>query len=443
MSEGSLEAPMRHPVPWQDPEFYDEAKLDDELRRVFDICHGCRRCFNLCDSFPKLFDLIDDSESGELDTVDSKDFKPVVDACTLCDMCFMSKCPYVPPHEFNLDFPHLMLRYRAIEQKKGEIPFSAKQLTKTDRNGKLASKVSGLVNWAGKCGNSVTRPIMESVADIHRDAKLPEYSSQPFADKKTAPTVNKDAPAYGRKAVLYATCFANYNNPHIGDAARAVLAKNGVETEVVYPRCCGMPQLEQGDIAAVAESAKQTSADLMPWIEKGYDVIALVPSCALMLKFEWPLLVTDDENVTKLSAATSDITEYVVGIAKKEGLADGIKALDGGVTVHISCHSRAQNMGQKAAEMLRLIPDLDLNVIERCSGHGGSWGIMKENFEVALKVGKPVARKAGDANSKYVLSECPLARDHIVQGIEKLDKPVDNIDTMQHPIELFARAFGV
>ena len=443
MSEGSLEAPMRHPVPWQDPEFYDEAKLDDELRRVFDICHGCRRCFNLCDSFPKLFDLIDESESGELDTVDSKDFKPVVDACTLCDMCFMTKCPYVPPHEFNLDFPHLMLRYRAVEQKKGKVPFAAKQLTKTDRNGKLASKVSGLVNWAGKCGNNVTRPIMESVADIHRDAKLPEYSSQPFADKTTAPVVNKDAPAYGRKAVLYATCFANYNNPHIGDAARAVLAKNGVETEVVYPRCCGMPQLEQGDIAAVAESAKQTSADLMPWIEKGYDVIALVPSCALMLKFEWPLLVTDDENVTKLSTATSDITEYIVGIAKNEGLADGIKALDGGGTVHMSCHSRAQNMGQKAAEMLRLIPDLDLNVIERCSGHGGSWGIMKDNFEVALKVGKPVARKAGDANSKYVLSECPLARDHIVQGIEKLDKPVDNIDTMQHPVELFARAFGV
>ncbi len=443
MSEGSLGAPERHPLPWQDPEFYDEAKLDDELRRVFDICHGCRRCFNLCDSFPKLFDLIDGSESGELDSVESKGFKPVVDACTLCDMCFMTKCPYVPPHEFNLDFPHLMLRYRAVEQKKGKVPFTAKQLTKTDRNGKLASKMSGLVNWAGKCGNGLTRPIMESVADIHRDAKLPEFSSTPFAEKTTTPTVNKDAPAYGRKAVLYATCFANYNNPQIGDAARAVLAKNGVDTEVVYPRCCGMPQLEQGDIAAVAASAKQTSAELMPWIEKGYDVIALVPSCALMLKFEWPLLVTDDENVSKLSAATSDITEYIVDIAKKEGLADGIKQLDGGVSVHISCHSRAQNMGQKAAEMLRLIPDLELNVIERCSGHGGSWGIMKDNFETALKIGKPVARKAGDAGSKYVLSECPLARDHIVQGIEKLDKPVDAIDTMQHPVELVARAYGV
>lgn len=443
MSEGSLEAPVRHPIPWKDPDFYDEAKLDEELRRVFDICHGCRRCFNLCDSFPKLFDLIDDSETGELDSVDSGDFKPVVDACTMCDMCFMTKCPYVPPHEFNLDFPHLMLRYRAIEQKKGKVPFGAKQLTQTDRNGEIASKVAGLANWASKCGNALTRPAMEATLGVHRKAKLPAFASLPFTEQTDVPAVNTNAPAHGRKAVLYATCFANYNNPDIGKAARAILAKNGVETEVVYPRCCGMPQLEQGDIAAVAESAKSTAEDLKPWIEKGYDVIALVPSCALMLKFEWPLIVPDDDDVKALSAATSDITEYIVSIAKKEGLADGLGALDGSVAVHISCHSRAQNMGQKAAEMLRLIPDLKLDVIERCSGHGGSWGIMKENFDVGLKVGKPVARKAGDAGAKYVLSECPLARDHIVQGIEMLDKPTDGIEEMQHPVEVFARAYGI
>jgi len=162
-----------------------------------------------------------------------------------------------------------------------------------------------------------------------------------------------------------------------------------------------------------------------------------------MLKFEWPLIVPGDENVKLLSGATSDITEYIVDIAKKEGLADGVEALDGGVTVHISCHSRAQNMGQKAAEMLRLIPDTNITVIERCSGHGGSWGIMKENFETALKVGKPVARKAADAASKYVVSECPLARDHIVQGIDKLEKPTDGIEQVQHPVELIARAYGL
>ncbi len=443
MSEGSLEAPERHPIPWQDPDFYDEAKLDEELRRVFDICHGCRRCFNLCDSFPRLFDLIDDSESGELDTVDSKDFKPVVDACTLCDMCFLTKCPYVPPHEFNLDFPHLMLRYRAVELKNGKVPATVKQLTKTDRNGDIASRMAGLANWASKEGNSLTRPVMQATMGIHKDAKLPAFTNLPFNERTDAPAVNTDAPAAGRKAVLYATCFANYNNPNIGAAARDILAKNGVETEVVYPRCCGMPQLEQGDLAAVAESAKQVAEDLGPWIDKGYDVIALVPSCALMLKFEWPLIVPDDANVKKLSAATSDITEYIVDIAKKEGLADGIAALDGGVTVHISCHSRAQNMGQKAAEMLKLIPDIDVTVIERCSGHGGSWGIMKDTFEVGLKVGKPVARKAADAGSKFIVSECPLARDHIVQGIEKLDKPTDGIEQVQHPVELVARAYGI
>ena len=444
MSEGSLEAPVRHPIPWQDSEFLDAEKLDAELRRQFDICHGCRRCFNLCDSFPRLFDLIDEAETGELDSVNSGDFKPVIDACTLCDICFLTKCPYVPPHEFNIDFPHLMLRARAAELQKTGVPFGVKQLTQTDRNGKLAGAAPRLANWASGCGNHLTRPVMEGVLDVHRDAVLPKFHSDTFADlARQAPAVAADAPAVGRKAILYATCFANYNNPEIGSAAQAILAKNGVETEVVYPRCCGMPQLEQGDIAAVAHAAKSTATDLVPWIEKGYDVIALVPSCALMLKFEWPLILPDDDNVKALSGATSDITEYIVDIAKNEGLAEGLRALDGGVTVHIACHSRAQNMGQKGAEMLRLIPDTEVTVIERCSGHGGSWGIMKETFEVGLKVGKPVARQAAKAANPHLVSECPLARDHILQGIERLGDSVDGISSAQHPVQLLARAYGL
>jgi glycerol-3-phosphate dehydrogenase subunit C len=443
--EGSLEAPVRHPIDWSNPDFYDEAKLDAELRRVFDICHGCRRCFNLCDSFPRLFDLIDESKTGELDSVESKDFKPVVDACTLCDMCFMTKCPYVPPHEFNLDFPHLMLRYRAAEHRKGKVPFAARQLTATDRNGKLASHVAGLANWASDRKNTLTRSILESVADVHHDADLPKYYARTLLDRaKDAPPVNRSAPGFGRKAVLYATCFSNYNNPAIGLAARAVLAKNGVETEVVYPRCCGMPQLEQGDLKAVADSAKATARDLKPWIEKGYDVIALVPSCALMLKFEWPLIVPGDEDVKRLSQSTFDVAEYIVDVARRNGLAEGLGVLEGGVTVHIACHARAQNMGQKAADLLRLIPSIDLEVIERCSGHGGSWGVMKENFEVALKVGKPVARQAAKANKRYVASECPLAGAHVLQGMEKLNEEAAVVPQhAPHPVELFARAYGI
>jgi glycerol-3-phosphate dehydrogenase subunit C len=446
MREGSLEAPVRHPLRWQDPDFFDMAKIEAECHRVFDICHGCRRCFNLCDSFPRLFDLVDNSATGEIDGVAVADYKKVVDACTLCDMCFMTKCPYVPPHEFDLDFPHLMLRYRAAELKQGKLSFLEKEVIKTDRNGKLASTVAPLANWATDHKNKLTRPLMEKVAGIDQEAALPKYHGRTFTmrSKKNAPAVNAEAPAFGkRKAVLFATCFINYNNPQIGEATRAVLARNGVETEVAYPGCCGMPQLEHGDIEKVAASARKVATELAPFIDRGYDVIALVPSCALMLKFEWPLILPDDPAVKRLSQATFDVAEYVVDIAKKDGLADGLQALPGGVTVHIACHARGQNMGQKAAEMLRLIPQTPVAVIERCSGHGGSWGIFKDNFEVALKVGKPVARQAVKNAKAHVASECPLAAMHIVQGMEHVAEGASVPAYAPHPIELMARAWGI
>ena len=445
MREGSLEAPTRHVITWEDPDFSDRTKTEAEMHRIFDICHTCRRCFNLCDAFPRLFDLIDSSESGELDTVAVGDYQKVADACTLCDMCFMTKCPYVPPHEFNVDFPHVMLRYRAVELGERRIPWQQLELVKTDRNGRLAGAVAPLVNWASDRKNRLTRRPIEKLAGIDRNAALPKYHGRTFMmrSKNSAPPVDRAAPAYGRKAVLYATCFVNYNNPSIGEATRAVLARNGVETEVLYPRCCGMPQLEQGDLAAVAGSATKVAAALGPWIDRGYEIIALVPSCALMLKFEWPLIVPNDPAVGKLAKSTFDVSEYIVDIARKEGLAPGLSPLDGGVTVQLACHARAQNMGQKAAEMLRLLPDADVAVIERCSGHGGSWGVLEGNFETALKVGRPVARQALKNVKPYLSSECPLAGMHIVQGMEILagDELVPRSPV--HPIELVARAYGI
>src|SRR5215831_10225517 len=445
MREGSLEAPTRHAIAWEDPDFTDRAKTEAEMHRIFDICHTCRRCFNLCDAFPRLFDLIDNSESGELDTVATTDYQKVADACTLCDMCFMTKCPYVPPHEFNVDFPHTMLRYRAVELREGRIPLQQRELVKTDRNGRLAGAVAPLANWASDRGNSLTRPLLEKVAGIDRKAALPKYHGRTFAmrSKRSVPPVDHTAPAYGRKALLFATCFVNYNNPSIGEATRAVFARNGVETEVLYPRCCGMPQLEQGDLAAVAASANQVAASLGPWIDKGFDIIALVPSCALMLKFEWPLIVPHEAAVEKLAKATFDISEYIVDIARKEGLAPGLSALDGGVTVQLACHARAQNMGPKAAEMLRLLPQADIAVIERCSGHGGSWGVLKGNFETAVKVGKPVARQALKNAKPFLASECPLAGMHVTQEIEMLGGDMAVPRRAMHPIELFARAYRI
>mgnify|MGYP003342939712 CR=1 FL=1 len=444
--EGSLEAPVRHVLDWRSPDFYDEAKLDAEMRRVFDICHGCRRCFNLCDSFPRLFDLVDESPS-EVEGVKSEDFSKVTEACTLCDMCFMTKCPYVPPHAWQVDFPHLLLRHRMVEARKGKTNFTARQLAEMDRNGRLIGPIAPLANWASEKDNALTRPLMEKTAGIDRKAELPAFARRTFiAEDKRAPLApNANAPAYGRrKAALYATCFVNYNNPGIGEATQAVLARNGVETKVVYPRCCGMPQLEHGELAKVADNARAVARELAPLIDQGHDIVALVPSCALMLKFEWPLIVPDDPLVKKLADATFDISEYVVDIAKRHGLAPGLKPLDGGVAVHLACHARAQNMGPKAAELLRLIPQADVAVIERCSGHGGSWGVMKANFETAIKVGKPVARSVAKGGKRYLASECPLAGEHIVQGMQRLgEAETPPPEHAWHPIELFARAYSL
>ena len=443
MKEGSLDAPIRHPLNWQNPDFLDADDLDKELRRVFDVCHGCRRCFNLCESFPQLFDLIDDSQSGELDSVASADLDRVVDACTLCDMCYMTKCPYVPPHEFNIDFPHLMLRHRALKNEQGATPFVASQLTKTDRNGKILGTIAPLVNWASSTGNAITRPVLESACGIHREATLPKFYSKDFEHQaQTQIPLNTNAPAFGRKAVLYSTCFVNYNNPNVGMAARQILALNGVETEVIYPECCGMPQLEQGKIDKVAESAKRVAEFFRPKIEAGFNVIALTPSCALMLKFEWPLILPENDSVKLLASATRDIDEYIVDIGKKEGLTPGLQPLKSNLVLHIACHSRAQNFGRKSEELLRHIPDIDITIIERCSGHGGSWGIMKDNFETAIKVGKPVARQARKADPVYIVSGCPLAAEHILQGMEKIQGETSITEGTRHPIEILAKAYG-
>lgn len=449
MKEGSTEAPIRYPLDWHSEEFYDRAALDEEARRQFDVCHGCRRCFNLCDSFPRLFDLIDESESGELDTVASDDFGPIIDGCTMCDMCFMTKCPYVPPHEFNLDFPHLMLRYRAVELKeKGKAPFTQNQLAQMDRNGSLAEKVSGLANWGSAKGNVVTRPVMSATLGIDKNVELPKFTGETFMKRaeKSAKNgelePNKEGTAQDRKALIYATCSVNYNNPGVGEAALKVLTHLGVSVKTDYPGCCGMPYLEQGNLEKVAQNAASVSAALRPFIDEGYDILTLTASCGLMFKFEWPLIVPDNEDVKALSAATRDISEYIVQIADKNGLPDGLQTIEGGVQVHLACHARAQNMGPKSADLLRLIPDADIGVIERCSGHGGTFGVMKDTHQLAVKVGKPVARNVTKSEAKTVVSDCPLAAKHIVQGVEYLDSSA-KLPEAAHPVEVFARAYGL
>ena len=412
--EGSTKAPTRHPIDFENPDFLNPEKLDAEMRRVFDICHGCRRCFNLCDSFPKLFDMIDDSKDEDVESLGSDQFAPVVDACTLCDMCFMTKCPYVPPHDFNLDFPHLMLRYRTAQKKLGKLSLIPRQLAEIDRNSKFGVMFSKFVNWISDIKNRFFRKILEVVTGIDIRVQLPKYNSETFSNffKKNKSQIDYHAKKNNRKVVIYTTCFVNFNKKNTGVAALKVLKKNGVEVQEAYPGCCGMPFLEQADLPKVVEQAKKVSKDLIDWVNKGYKVITLTASCGLMLKFEWPLLLPNDKNIKKLSSNVMDIDEYVVDISNNEGLVEGLKEIDGGVTVHHACHARAQNMGIKARDMLKLIPNVKIDVVEKCAGHGGTFGVMKNTHDLANKVGRPASRQIKNKNNKYMASDCPLAGKH-------------------------------
>ena len=447
MPERDSREPARPAVDWQDPAYLDPAALEAEQRRVFEVCSACRRCEMLCDSFPRLFNIAD-REPGGIAAASVEKLAPVADACTLCDMCY-PVCPYVPPHVYAVDFPSLMVRCRAQEANAGKTGRVARQLRRTDRNGRLMTSVAPIVNWASRPGNPVTRRVLEWTTGIHRDSELPRAHSEPFSRRAKAapPAPIADAPAAGRKAVIYASCFVEYHNPSIGLAARNVLARNGVATEIAYPECCGMPQLEEGDMEDVTRRARSVAAELGRWMDDGYDIVTLVPSCALMLKTTWPQYLPGDKAVRRLSASAFDVCEYVVALARTDGLAGGLTALDGGVALHLACHARAQGVGAKSAVMLRMIPGCDVMITEGCSGHGGTWGILKENFDTSMKVGEEVMRQTAESGRRYFASECPLAGDRIAHGMPRVAKTAGSATPPRqgplHPIELMAMSYGM
>jgi Fe-S oxidoreductase len=440
MREGSLEAPTRHPIDWKSPDFYHEEKLFDELHRVFDICHGCRRCVNLCTAFPTLFDLIDEGKTGELDGVEKQDLWKVVDKCYLCDMCYMTKCPYVPPHEWNIDFPHLMLRAKAIKFRKGEATFRDRLLTSTDAVGKLASipVVVQMVNAANR--TPVARKAMEAVLGIHRDRVLPEYTSAKFRSKAKPQGgfAVKDGNNTPGKVAIFSTCYVNYNEPGIGHDLLKVLAHNEVPAIVVEKEaCCGMPKLELGDLETVARLKETNIPVLAKLAREGYAILTAVPSCTLMFKQELPLLFPDDADVKAVAEAMFDPFEYIV-LRKRDGLlkADFTKPL-GKVSYHIPCHLRVQNMGQKTREVLEMVPQTQVNTVERCAGHDGTWGVKKEYFADSMKIGRPVFRQMAEPQPDFISSDCAIAGRHIQQGVG------DSGAQKQHPITLIRMAYGL
>ena len=440
MREGSLEAPTRHPIDWQNPEYYDEHKLNEELERVYDICHGCRRCVSLCNSFPTLFDLVDNNETLEVEGVKKEDYVKVVDQCYLCDLCYMTKCPYVPPHEWNVDFPHLMLRAKAVKYKQGKTNFRDKLLSSTDLVGKLASipVVVQVVNTVNK--TPAARKVMDSVLGIAAERQLPEYDSARVRGT-AAPDASfpvKDGKNTPGKVAIFSTCYVNYNEPGIGHDLIRILKHNEVPHVVVEKEnCCGMPKLELGDLEAVKKLKEGNIPMLARYAREGYAIVTAVPSCTLMFKQELPLMFPDDADVKAVQDAMFDPFEYLVLRYKDGMLKTDFKQPLGKVSYHIPCHLRVQNMGQKTREMLELVPDTKVNVVERCSGHDGTWGVKSEYFKDSMKIGRPVFKAMGNNEPAYVSSDCAIAGRHILQGM-------GNPGTAkEHPLSLIRIAYGL
>ena len=439
--EGSLEAPTRHPIDWQSEEFYDEPRLFAELERVFDICHGCRRCFNLCNSFPVLFDAVDESESMELDTVPKEVYWDVVDHCYLCDMCYMSKCPYVPPHEWNIDFPHLMLRAKATRFKKQGARIRDKMLASTDAVGKFAGipVVAQIVNATNH--SKTGRKILEKTLGVHHKAPVPDYHAKNARKRLKRLRGNTDVAGEQTanttgKVVLYATCYGNRNRPEMDEDLVAVFEHNGIPIALADKEaCCGMAKLELGDIEAVVKAKEINIPILAAWVDRGFDIVTPIPSCTLMYKQELPLMFPDDVDVIKVRNAMFDPFEYLM-LRHKDGKlkTDFAKPL-GKVSYQVPCHLRVQNIGLKTRDMLQLVPDTTVEAIERCSGHDGTYAVKKEFHEISKKIARPVINKVKKGGADHFVSDCPMAADQITQDLDDYDAG--------HPMSLLRKAYGI
>ncbi|HEX8755216.1 MAG TPA: heterodisulfide reductase-related iron-sulfur binding cluster [Steroidobacteraceae bacterium] len=444
--EGSLEAPTRHPLDWRNPAFYDESALAKELERVFDICHGCRRCFSLCNSFPTLFDAVDATESGEVASVDKKVFWQVVDHCYLCDMCFMTKCPYVPPHPWNVDFPHLMLRAKAVRTRKEGVTFRNRALAATDAVGKIAGipVVAEIVNAVNR--SSAGRAVLEKTLGVDPGAPIPEYHSRTARKRLrrlgVVPTAGSAGPDLARgeitgKVALFTTCYGNRNQPQLNEDLVAVFEHNGIPvTLLAQERCCGMPRLELGDLEAVARLKEHNIPQLIRAIDAGLDIVAPIPSCVLMFKQELPLMFPDEADVKRVARRIFDPFEYLMHRHRAGLLRTDFKRTLGKVSYHVPCHLRVQNIGLKTRDLLRLVPDTTVDAIERCSGHNGTYGVKKEFRAASMKIGRPVIQRVQSAGAQHYASDCPMAGEQIESGLEGKQEP-------EHPLSLLRLAYGI
>jgi len=412
------------------PRFWERNSLDREFDRVFDICHQCRRCFDLCPSFDFMFKTID-KKGEDASVLGAVDIKQVLDYCYQCKLCY-NHCPYTPPHQWALDFPRLMLRAKAVEVKeRGRVTLQDKALGKTDAIGKTGSLFAPLSNLANR--NRFGRLIMEKVLGIHRDRNLLEFHRESFSKWFKKRTRRQDeATRENGEVAIFHTCTVEYNGPQIGRAAVEVLEHNKVGVSCPEQKCCGIPFLDGGDIESTIESAAFNVKQLAEEIRAGKDIVVPGPTCSYMIKKEYPELLGTDE-ARLVAERTYDLCEYLVKKAREGKLDRTFKKKPGKVAYQAACHLRAQNIGFKSRDLMKAA-GAEVELIERCSAMDGTWGFKKEYYQLSMKVARPLFEKVESCSADYTVSDCPLSGLQIEQGTGC---------KVLHPIQIVHMAYGL
>jgi glycerol-3-phosphate dehydrogenase subunit C len=409
--------------------YWDRAGLDKEVERVFDICHGCRLCFNLCPSFPALFDAVDRND-GDVRALRAAEKDRVIDLCYGCKLCEI-KCPYTPHdgHEFQLDFPRLMLRARSVNARENGVKLRERVLARPDQIGKVGALTPSLANMM--CRQNFQRVVMEKMLGIHRDKLLPDFAAETFdkwLERNPLPPIPAEPAA---KVALFPTCFINYYNPAPGKAAVEVFAKNGCAVKCPKQNCCGMPALDSGDVDFARKEARANVDSMLPLVREGYKIAAINPTCSMMMRQEYPNLLAGDE-IKEFAAAIVDSHELLYYLRRAGKFNTDFQSTPGTVAYHVPCHLKAQDIGLRSRDLMREIPGAEVTTVDACTAHDGTWAMKKEFFALSMKWGEKAFGGMREAGARVMATDCPLAAVQIEQatGVHPM-----------HPIEVLARAY--
>ncbi len=418
------------------PDYLVESDLREELTRVFDLCHGCRMCLHYCGSFPLLFDAVD-AHDGDATKLSTSEQDKVVDECFQCKICYV-KCPYIPPHEWNLDFPRLMMRANAVRTKNGKKPpieyITDQVMSRTDLVGIVSSAISPIANKLIGDNSGPVRKSMERFAGVSSMRLLPPYAKVRFTrwfKTRIRPFIeNRRA-----RVSVYPTCFIDYMAPEVGKDLVNVYEHNGIECSLpAGVKCCGAPWLHAGNIDEFKKVATRNVAALTTVIAEDRDIVVAQPTCAYVVKKDYPIYVGSDD-AKKVSARTFDASEYLFMIHRKKGglKTDFVGEVPSEVTYHSACHLQAQNVGVKGRDLLKLM-GVKVNLVAKCSGIDGTWGYRKENYDSSKKMSKALGNALKKTGSQVYVGDCHLANTAIYE---------ETLQRVEHPLSILARGYGI